>query len=107
MNILGSVNFKYMLASDQYIPEGTKRVIDKVGISIVESGLFVFYKRFARFISQFRTKQILSDESEKAHAVTMNQLKIPLIIYFIVVGLACIIFIVEEIVYSMKKNTKY
>lgn len=52
---------------------------------------------------EFRSKQIFNDGSEEAYAVTMVQLKIPLIVSLSLMTVACVIFIIEVIVYRIKK----
>lgn len=39
--------------------------------------------------------------------VNLEQLKIPFIIYFGLIGFACIVFIIEMIVYNVKKLLLY
>lgn len=107
---IGSINFGLFLTTYQRVPEGMQRVIENADSSMVESGLLTFYRRFSSFLTKFRSKQLFGDEFDgnevEMKGLAIEQLKIPLIIYLILIGVASIVFFTELVVYKMKKVTK-
>lgn len=66
---------------------------------MIENGLYNFYRSFANFV-----ENLITDQFDKKHddddvaALTMEQLKIPLIIYFILSLLALVLLAIEIII---------
>lgn len=91
------------MGTSEHVPERVLQKIDKTTSAMMESGLYPFYSSFSEFLSEFRMKQILNDDADDAYALTMEHLKIPLVIYLSLISFAFIIFIIELIVYKVKK----
>lgn len=70
---------------------------------MIENGFHTFYKSFAKFVDESiceKFNQMRDDDD--AVALTVDQLKIPLIIYFILLGLASILLTMEIIIHRIK-----
>lgn len=92
----------YYVTSDQYIPERMKAKIDKSTIAMTENGLHRFYSGFAEFVRDLRAAIILKIENETLHALSMNDLKAPLMFCSYLFGFACFIALVEVIIYHVR-----
>lgn len=102
MIVAGNIQYPLHLVAPEYIPLQVRRKVDETTISVLENGFIQFYTSISDFITEFRLKQILSDEIDNSYSLTVDHLKIPLAIYFVLLALASIIFAIEKIIYRLK-----
>lgn len=96
----------YYLTSKKYVPERLKQKIDMTTNSMMENGLHQFYKSFSTFLMDLienRNFNQDNNDEDNIQALTMEQLKIPLIIFIVLLGLSSIVFVIEVIVYHFNR----
>lgn len=96
------MNFPYFLESDHYVPNQLLDKIDTVSKSIAENGLQKFYMSMDIFMRNFIKQKILNDEVDESEALTLVQLKRPLMLVFILWTVAIIIHLMQMIVLKIK-----
>lgn len=73
----------------------------------MENGLHQFYQSFSTFLMDLIDNRNLhhdvNDDDDDIQALTMEQLKIPLIIFIVLLGLASVVFLIEVIVYHFNR----
>lgn len=100
----GSIPYAFNLKTNEHVPERMIKRINKATVSMIENGLQQFYKSFGIFLEEFmREKLNRMHNDDDAAALTMGQLKIPLIIYFILLSMASILLAIEIIVHRVNK----
>lgn len=86
-----------------YASERTLKKIDKVTSSMMSSGLYQFYISFAEYKQKLAERvKSAQDEDDNFRALTMDQLKRPMLFIFGLWSLAVVIFIMEHIISKWK-----
>lgn len=70
---------------------------------MMENGLHQFYRSFSTFLMDLIENLNHNRDNDDIQALTMEQLKIPFIIFIVLLGLASIVFVIEVIVYHFNK----
>lgn len=99
---LGSLPSAFNLQSTEYVPQRMVQQINKAVVSMIESGLFKFYTSFTVFMEGFIVDKFNQMQENGAVALTMDQMKIPLIICFVLLVLASALLAIEITVYRVK-----
>lgn len=101
----------YFLSSESYVPDRLLKKIDKATSSMVENGLSGFYRDFMRNIKHIRKFAADYNENTDYEAVQMKNMIRPLLIHFVFLGMALVLFILEiyinranQNIYSNMKN---
>lgn len=87
---------------NENIPNRMIQRINKAMVSMIENGFYTFYKSFAKFLDESICEKFNQMHDDDAVALTVEQLKIPLIIYFILLGLASVFLTMEIIIHRIK-----
>lgn len=91
------MNTQFYLQSNHYVPDRMLKNIDKTTSLMMESGLHQLYTSMTDFKQKLVDRVYAIVESEDFRALTMEQLKRPLILLFCLWGVALIVFIAETI----------
>lgn len=95
----GIVQSQYFLESDHHPSDRTVEKIDRITAEMLENGLYRFYLSMATYKQQLNKRAYLSQNTDNhAMALTLDQMKRPLIIYLSVLATAMIIFVIEQVV---------
>lgn len=95
------------LQSEYYVPERILEEINEATSSMMASGLHQFYTSLATFKNNLVERAYSIVDDDCTEALTMEQLKRPLILLFCLWGVALIVFIGESIVSKWKlRNQK-
>lgn len=90
---------QYFLESDHHPSDRTVEKIDRITAEMLENGLYRFYLSMAAYKQQLNKRAYLSQNTDNhAMALTLDQMKRPLIIYLSVLATAMIIFVIEQVV---------
>lgn len=107
IRILGSLPYGYYLESNKYVPERMLNSIDKKSSAMMASGLHQLYIKYSEFVFEMHSKiEHREDENDDEQALTMDQLKRPLILVFYLWGITLVVFIIENSVYYIKKRSR-
>lgn len=71
---------------------------------MVENGLYRFYETIIKFLTQLRAQKILQADDEHFRALTINDLKGPLVFCTILLTFAGFIFILEILIKKFKMH---
>lgn len=108
IRILGSLPYGYYLESNKYVPERMLNSIDKKSSAMMASGLHQLYIKYGEFVSEMHSKiEHREDENDDEQALTMDQIKRPLILVFYLWGITLVVFIIENLVYYIKKRSRW
>lgn len=107
--ILGSLQLTYYLNSKHYISQRFIEKIDETKLFLLENGLGHFFESFSDFLFHLRVKcfnHINQLEANYDHdfILTVDKLKPTLIYLACMLTISLIIFIIEVIVYQVKKR---
>lgn len=96
------MNSPYFLKSNyDYVPIRLMNKIDTVTESIAENGLKTFYISMDTFKRNFFQKTFLEHEVDESEALTLDQLKRPMMLVFILWGVAIIIHLIQKFVFKL------
>lgn len=98
--ILGSTHAQFFLESDHHVPERIIKRLDHATSSMVENGLHKFYLSLAIFKQKLIDRAYLEQIDDDSQALTIEQLKRPMIVLFYLWGTATIIFICEMTIFK-------
>lgn len=103
----GAVSSPYYLVSDHYIPDRMLKKIDRTTSAMMENGLNQFFSAFTEFKRKLvaRANLNIADEDD-FQALSIDQLKKPVILMVGFCGIAVIIFIVEVIIFKVKQRNR-
>lgn len=104
ISFVGSVQMPYYMAGSQDVPEHIKMKVEKATSSMIESGFYQFYEGFAMFITKLLAKNLPSIEADddEWRALTVDNLKAPLIFCLCLMGFAWFVFILEILIHKIK-----
>lgn len=108
---VGEINSQYYLESSHYVPKRLITSIDKATSSIMANGLHQFYMTFCDFKQKLieRTHSYLQsddDDDDDDQALTMKQLKRPLILLLGMCAITVLVFIAEIVVYKWNNRRR-
>lgn len=98
ISISGALNSQFFLESDNVVSQRTLQTIDKATSSMMENGFYRFYISIASFTQQLIEREYLEQNEEEFQALTVDQLKRPLMLLFALFGVSVIVFIIEHII---------
>lgn len=98
----GALIVMYDLKSNGYIPDRLLKQIDHRTSQITENGLTQFYASFGGFYHKLRIER--SKIHDIGDSFSIGQIIVPIIIYFLLAGIALIVFCGEIIVSKYRKN---
>lgn len=101
--MVGTIHSPHFLESAYYIPERILKRFDELAEYLIENGLQQFYMSFGAFKQKLMQQEPEDGEIDNEHALTMEQLKTPLIIYACLLGISSIVFVIEIILHHCKK----
>lgn len=104
-HILGAISAAFYLQSDHYVPERLLNKIDKRTSAMMENGMHQFYTSFTNFLRKLFARQFARSDDDDSQALTMSQLKRPMIFIFGLWGVAIIVFIAEIIIFKWKNRS--
>lgn len=94
----------YYLGSDHYVPERIASKIDSATSSFIENGLYKFYKSLDKFTQKLSKRMESSQtDDDDIQALSMEQLKRPMIFISCLWGLAMVLFIGEFIIFKLRQ----
>lgn len=112
----GSVPNSNYLESDQYIPERIKDKINRKTNFIMENGLEEFFSSFSSFSENLQNNMSPLDEdgdrdyydddddADDIQALTVENLRGPMIMVLCLSAFSCFIFLIEILVFELKKR---
>lgn len=103
---LGFVSSQFYLQSEHYVPDRMLKKIDRATGSMMENGLHEFYTSLASFKMKLILRIYSMVEHEDFRALSVEQLKRPLILLFCLSAAAMIIFIAEIIISKWKSGNQ-
>lgn len=98
--ILGSTHAQFHLESDHYVTDRTIKKLDQTTSFMVENGIHKFYLSLAIFKQKLIDRAYLEQIDDDFQALTVEQLKRPMILLFYLWGMATIIFIAEMTIFK-------
>lgn len=105
--ITGTFKTANFLKSDEYIPERMVNKIDETTSSMMENGLYNFYKSFYTFMLELRQSKILKQNGHNDEkGLTMDQMMFPFILYLVCLSICLIVFLIEIIVFKLKNRKR-
>lgn len=93
----GTVFARPFLESQDLIPSRYRKKFNKVTSSMIESGLYRFYTSFADYKFKLRRRIHSSEDDENFQALTIQQLRRPMVLIFGLWTLSIVVFIAEHI----------
>lgn len=111
----GSVPNSNYLESDQYIPQRIKDKFNKKTSFIMENGLEEFFSSFSAFSENLQNNISPLDEdgdrdynddddADEIQALTVDNLRGPVILVLCLSAFSCFIFLIEILVFELKKR---
>lgn len=100
----GAINSQYYLESGNYVPERMTNRIDRTTSLMTENGLYQFYLSLAAFKQKFVDRAYLDEDEDDFQALTMGQLKRPMILLFCLWAVAMTLFMAEVIISKWKNQ---
>lgn len=97
------MNYPYHLTSNQYIPKRMVDKIDEATSSMMENGIYGFYKSIGTFLEELRGYNEFDEEITKFKPFTLQQSMGLIVLFAVMFVLTFIIFIVEIIVHKFQK----
>lgn len=105
--VLGSLQVPFYIdGGSRDVPTPLKNKINKATSKFIENGLLHFYERFSLFIMDLQIQKLELDDDvndDKFHALTMENLKIPVIFCSCLIGFAIFIIVLEIVVQGVFK----
>lgn len=94
------------MQSDHYVPERMLNKIDKMTNSMMENGMNQFYLSFTTFQRKLFGRAFVKPDEDDSQALSMSQLKRPMIVLLGLLGVAVIVFVAEKVM-SKWRNRRY
>lgn len=83
------------MESNQLVPERMKNKIYKITSTLMESGIYRFFERLNTFLEKIRAQKLENAEEDDFRALTMGDLRGPLICCSYLLGFAGFVFLLE------------
>lgn len=95
-----------MSLADEYVPKRITKNIDKTTSLMMENGLDQFYTSFSAFLLKLRENYIFGQENQHSHSLSIQQMKMLLIICVTLLIIATVTLVIEITVYNFKRWIK-
>lgn len=96
----------FYLDSVGYVSDRVLARLNKVTSLMMESGLNHFYVSLTRFRRNFLERSFLDEEYDDFHALTIDQLRRPMILVLCLWMVALIIFIIEILIIKYRSRNR-
>lgn len=95
----------FYMAGSRDVPDHMRRKIDNATRSMIEHGLYQFYEGFSVLIMKLVAQKMESTEldNDEWRALTVDNLKAPLIFCTYIICFAWLVFVFEIIIYKIRK----
>lgn len=95
---------RFYISYDTFVPRNLKIKLERIKISMMESGLFHFYRRFARFKARIISRHSREEKEDETMPKNLGieEMFFIFLMYLVLMSTAIAIFIIELIVYRFK-----
>lgn len=101
----GEIHHSYYLSYDGFVPKNLKKRLERVTHAMMENGLEQFYWTYARFTGLINYRFVINEYEETNNQILgLEQFYIFLAIYGIFISIAIVVFVIELIVYRLKRT---
>lgn len=102
--LIGAINSRYYLESDEYVPERILKKIDKTTSSMIESGFHKFFSSFWAFTEKIASIKLRNPENYIFQALTIKQLIRIVILLLYLLSISSIFFAFEVIIHKWNRS---
>lgn len=96
--IVGSLQSSFYMAANDHVTDRLKNKIDRATSAMMENGLHQFYKSFTAYLTEMRAQKLKRTEDDELHALTIDDLKGPLIFCSYLLSFILFVFFIEVII---------